>query len=360
MDSGIPPHVAGTFPSPLPPPPAAPYSPGSPGRQWLRAQRPVLVLIGLAILIPELLTGSTPVASLVDPLGDLFLLGLYGGGVLVIREVTLRWNRGWAPVLLLGAAYGVVEEGLGTKTFFDWVEIGRPDYGPYTHWLGVNWVWVGELTVFHAIFSIALPIALVGLLFPTTRGQRFLSDRGVGWTFGAYLVTSVLIFFLYDRPFVIAPSGVIGCLVAIAALVLAAWKVPAEWLRPRTPLPSISPRTAFILGVVFVWGFFFVFWVVPGLVRDPFLTVAIGWAFTAGCLLSLRARVGTAGNDRQVAYLSMGLLTFLVCLAGVLEFLGDIFVFLAVAVTVWLLVRLYRQYRPIRAPSHSQSGVPAG
>jgi len=248
MNPRVPPHVAGlSFPPAPPPSPPSPLS-GSGMRQWFRIHRPALALVGLSILIPELLTGSTPVASLLNPVGDLFLLGLYGGGVLVIREVALRWNRGWAPVLLLGAAYGIVEEGLGTKTFFDWAEIGRPNFGPYTHWAGVNWVWAGELTVFHAVFSIALPIALVGLLFRESRGQSFLSNRGLGWTFGAYLLTATLMFFLFVRTYVLAPSLVAGSLLAIAGLVFAAWKIPPEWLRPRTLRPTTSP------GASSFWG----------------------------------------------------------------------------------------------------------
>jgi len=360
MKSGVPPHVAGLA-SPPPPPSAVPASSrGSDLRHWLRSNRPALVLVGLAILIPELLTGSTPVATLLNPVGDLFLLGLYGGGVLVIREVTLRWNRGWAPVLLLGAGYGIAEEGLGTKTFFDWAEIGHPNYGPFTHWAGVNWVWVGELTLFHAIFSIALPIVLVGLLFPTARGQPFLSNRGVGWTFGAYLLTVTLMFFLFDRPYVLTPWLTAGCLVAIAGLVLAAWKIPVGSLRPRATLPRVSPRMALLLGAVFVWGFFLVFWGTPGLLKDPFLTVAVGWASAAVCLLVLRSTIGAAGNDSQVAYLSIGLLTFLLFDATIEEFLGDLFAFLAIAMALWLTVHLYRQFRTASPAKPMPPGLAVG
>lgn len=323
---------------------------------WYLRHRPALVLVGLSILIPELLTGSTRVASLLNPIGDLFLLGLYGGGVLVIREVTLRWNRGWAPVLLLGGAYAIVEEGLGTKTFFDWVEIGRPDFGPYTHWGGVNWVWAGELTVFHAVFSIALPIALTGLLYPSSRTLPLLTNRGVVWTFAAYLVTATAMFFLFVRSFPLAPSLIAACLLSISVLVLAAWKIPGDWLRPRSQLPTMSPRGAFLLGAAFVWGFFIIFLGLPGRFQEPFLTVATGWAFSLVCLLVLRARLGEREHDAQLAYLCIGLLTFFVAFAGLVEFLGDLFAFLAIGVAVYLMVHLFRMYRSAPA-SHS---VPTG
>jgi uncharacterized membrane protein len=310
--------------------------------------------VGLSILIPELLTGSTPVAALLNPLSVLFLLGLYGCGVLVIRDVALRWNRGWAPVFFLGTAYAIVEEGIGTKTFFDWAEIGRPAFGPYTHWGGVNWVWAGELTLFHAIFSIALPVVLVSLVFPESRGQRFLSDRGLGWTFAAFLLTATSMFFLFDRGFVFPPQLLVGSLLAILLLVLTAWKVPTAWFRPRTPTPATSPRGMLVLGGVFVWGFFVIFLGLPGIFQDPFLTVALGWAFTGVCFLVLRRTVGAADHDSQVAFLALGLLTFLVAFAALAEILGDLFVFLAIAVTLYLMFYLHRRYRP------SNPGVPEG
>ncbi|MCI4352144.1 MAG: hypothetical protein L3K14_01975 [Thermoplasmata archaeon] len=341
-------------PSPHPPPTSNSYR-ARVGR-WYVSNLPALTLVGLAILIPELLTGSTPVASLINPVGDAFLVGLYGGGVLVIREVSLRWNRGWGPVLLLGAAYGIVEEGLGTKTFFDWVEIKQPNFGPLTHWGGVNWVWAGELTLFHAIFSIALPIAIVALLFPQARRQRFLSNAGVAWTFALYSLTATLMFFLFDRGYVLAPALLAGCVLAIAALMLAAWKLPEGWFRARTSLPTVAPRTELFLGAGFVWGFFILFLGLPGFLKNPLLTVALGWAFTGGCLLALRATIGETGNDSHVAYLAIGLLTFLVAFAALAELLGDLFAFLAIAVAVLLMVRLYRRYRPVNAPWPRDSG----
>jgi hypothetical protein len=357
MSSGVPPHVAG-LPTPTASAGGSPApSPGTGVRGWFGVHRPAFVLVGLAILIPELLTGSTPVASLLNPIGDLFLLGLYGGGVLVIREVALRWNRGWAPVLLLGAAYGIVEEGLGTKTFFDWAEIGRPNFGPYTHWAGVNWVWAGELTLFHAIFSIALPIALTGLLYPESGDRPFLTKRGLGWTFAAYLVTATAMFFLFDRMYVFTPYLVAGCLVAIGLLTVAAWKVPAGWLAPRSPMPTASPRAEFVLGGGFVWGFFVVFLGMPGFLRDPFLTIFLGCAFSAACLAVLIATIGAAHNEAQRAYLALGLLTFFVAFATLAELRGDLFVFLAIAVVLWLMVHLHRQYRPVYLPRSTGAGL---
>jgi len=66
--------------------------------------------------IPEYISGSSPTSAIVlnPPMFGFQLvanLGLYGPGVLLVREAMVRWNKGWATVLLLGAAYGILEEG---------------------------------------------------------------------------------------------------------------------------------------------------------------------------------------------------------------------------------------------------------
>jgi hypothetical protein len=85
---------------------------------------PALVLFFLAPVIPELLTGSTPLANFLNPFGFALLVGLYGSGAVVARELTYRWGKGWPTLLSLGAAYGIIEEGLMVRSFFS------PNYIP--------------------------------------------------------------------------------------------------------------------------------------------------------------------------------------------------------------------------------------
>ena len=138
------------LPTPTLGPVANPAVPGRASRVpvGLRRNAPWLVLIVTSITFAEFLTGSTPVlVPLLDPLSALFLVGLYGAGVLLVREASIRWNKGWPTILLLGAAYGIAEEGLGTKTFFGPAGVGY--LGVYGHFVGVNWVWAVELDLFH-------------------------------------------------------------------------------------------------------------------------------------------------------------------------------------------------------------------
>lgn len=72
---------------------------------------PALVLFFLSPVIAELLSGSSPPAEFFNPFSFLLLAVLYGGGAIIARELTHRWGRGWPTLLVLSAAYGIVEEG---------------------------------------------------------------------------------------------------------------------------------------------------------------------------------------------------------------------------------------------------------
>ena len=163
--------------------------------RFLKAH-PVVCLLLLSPGIPEYLSSSSPINAIVlNPAMFLFQLaanlGLYGPGVLLVYEARLRWNKGWATVLLLGAAYGILEEGVALSTLFN------PDAGPvgslgqYGHWVGVNWIWVASILPVHMIYSISLPILLLGLALPKTVGRSLLSKRKITIAF-AILIIDVL------------------------------------------------------------------------------------------------------------------------------------------------------------------------
>ncbi len=149
------------------------------GRPFARLfhRRPILLLLALSPGIPEYLSGSTSFEGLVlNPFAFvLFLglnLGLYGPGVLLIREAFVRWKKGWASLLLMGAAYGLLEEGTALSTLFNPQASVVSGLGFYGHYLGVNWIWLIGILQIHAVYSIGLPIVLVALALPETRAKR--------------------------------------------------------------------------------------------------------------------------------------------------------------------------------------------
>lgn len=144
----------------------------------VRPLRPAVVLFFLSPMTAELLTSSSPPAEFFNPFGFVIMAALYGSGAVLARELTVRWRKGWPTLLMLGFAFGIFEEGLMVKSFFDpqWPDLG--DLGVYGRWVGVNWVWALNLTLWHAVNSITVPVMLTGLIFPTV--ARNLGSRRAG------------------------------------------------------------------------------------------------------------------------------------------------------------------------------------
>jgi hypothetical protein len=211
--------------------------------------------------IPEYLSGSTSFIPLVaNPLGFLlglaFDLALYGGGVLLIREAAVRWGKGWATVLTLGAAYAILEEGIAVDTFFYARASPVGVLGRYGHWLGVNWVWATELTMFHALVSIALPIFLLGLALPDTRGRSLLTGRQTIWTVGILAVDVAITDALVAHVYGFWPGTplTVGALAVIGALVVLAYLWPPQILRPATTPRRGSLWSCWLLGALLLTG----------------------------------------------------------------------------------------------------------
>lgn len=230
-------------------------------------RHPVLFLLLLTPGIPEYLSASSQFPRLTaNPilfifsvlLFILFLganIGLYGSGVILVREAMVRWKKGWASVFLLGVAYGILEEGLDLWTLFYSKAGPVGNLGYYGHWMGVNWVWTMGLLIFHSVFSIGLPILLFGLVFPDLKSKTLVSGGKLVTTFVFLLLDSIILFLLVSAIYTgYTPGGglIVLSVIAIIILVVAAKKLPADFIKPNPGSPSLSPfKTAFLGAVLF-------------------------------------------------------------------------------------------------------------
>ncbi|TMI20488.1 hypothetical protein E6H31_09180 [Candidatus Bathyarchaeota archaeon] len=144
------------------------------------------------------------------------LASLYGSGALLVRDYARRWQKGWRSILILGAAYGIIEEGIMVRSFFNpvWKDLGV--LGTYGRWLGTNWVWAEWLAIFHAIFSITIPIFLVELTFPQSKTRIWLSSRMRVLFHGLLVLAIILGFFAF--PYDPGVLAIAGCIAAVVAL----------------------------------------------------------------------------------------------------------------------------------------------
>ena len=283
-------------------------------RAWL-GRHPVLLLLVLTPGIPEYLSGSSSVTLLVLNPGLFALLllanlGLYTPGALLVREAAVRFGKGWPTLLCLGAAYSIVEEGIALNTMFDPRASVVHSLGFYGHFLGVNWVWAAGLVMFHAVYSITLPIVLLGVALPGTRGRPLLTRRQSSVVLGVLLldVGALFAFVWLGVGFWMGWGPFLGALAVIAALGALGLRWSPGSLDPLGPAPWASRRTLVVLGA----GLFPLTLVIQGLLQSaafPAAGTVLALALLYASYLSLVAvPLGKDPQPRHLVALAVGLL----------------------------------------------------
>lgn len=308
-------------------------------------------LVIIAAFLAEFLTGSNSIPQIIAyPPSLLFNVALYGSGALLIREASIRWRKRWAAVLLLGGAYGVGEEGFAAKTM---INPNSPIIGnqAYSHWMGINWVPLAALTIFHAAFSIMVPILLVELFFPKAKGRRLLGNLGLAVTMVVYGLTVFLLTAYLGDPYVIT-SWVAVLLAAYAsAFIVAAYLVPRSFLQAKGERPDRRERRFLLLGLGFMGGFFLIG---TGLTPIGALTgTIIPWPVTDALFLPLTGltawylvrHAGRSNNDLVKIAFVLGMMLVFVPMDVLLEISGDVGVLIYTAAIIGLLIRLRQRIK---------------
>ena len=281
---------------------------------------PGLFLFFIAPLVGILLTGLTSPNGFFNPLTLLFYCVLYGGGAIIARELTLYWGKGWPTLLLLGAAFGVIEEGLRLKSFFDphWKYLGQ--LATYGRLWDVNWVWSVQITLLHAVFSIAIPVLLVSLLFPNRTRERWAGPRALLLLivlFVLFVVLGFLFLSSYHPPFL----PYLATLVIAVVLILLARFLPHRITVTKNT--DVMPPLRFgLIGFLGTLTLYLITWIVPTTLV-PFwvaillmlvLVLAIAYA-----ILHMSGNGASWTGRHQIALIS-GALVFYILMAPVTEF----------------------------------------
>lgn len=221
-----------------------------------RFQRSISASIALfftAPIVAEYLLGDLPLKMLA---ALIVMAPMYGGGALLIREIVRRSRRGWPSILLLGAAYTLIEEAFTTQSLFN------PDYlHLHGHFLTHAWIpflhiggwWTLFMLNLHTFWSISVSIALVEALFPAHAHQPWLGRIGDSIVFVIFLIgcaLGTLISLKQDRW--VAPVGqFVAAAVLILVLIVIALRLrPAEPAAGAgfVPSPWFTGTLAFVLG----------------------------------------------------------------------------------------------------------------
>src|SRR5579872_967428 len=266
----------------------------------------VLVLFFLSPMVGEMLSGSTPPLAFINPVSLAFEAGLYGSGAVLIRELVRGRGLGWANVLLLGAAYGILEEGLVVTSWFNpyWPDV--VSLGAYGRALDTNWIWALGLTTYHAVVSIAIPILLVETIFARIGTAPWLGQRGVRRFAIVLAVVSALEllgfgFLMFRKQGYTHPPLMYFGAAALAAGFL--WL--GLHLRVNPPLPSDKPLPGLwklrLAALGTTVAFFAALWAFPSLVRPAVVTGAVSVAIVAFGVWRVRtwsARRGWGAEQR--------------------------------------------------------------
>jgi len=330
--------------------------------------RPVVLLLLLAPLIAEVLWGTTTVT---ESAGYVAQIGLYGGAAVLIREVVRRWGGGWPSILLLGAAYGAIEEGLLEPTWFT----PALQSHPYGVAFGVFWTYAAFNMGYHAVFSIAIPILLTELAFPAWRDRPWLGRAGLSVVGAVYAVNAAGIGLLwytvlqqstFHVPARMHPAQQ-GATVALIFALIAAARLAAR-ARTFTPGGPPPPSAAELAGAAALgagawFGLLLLSGSGPHLRWLPFpVPIAIAVAEVALAAWSLRR--WSARTDLQVLAVCFSALTVQMAagfgvtgLDGLVNIVGKaILNVLAVGLLAWFWLRLRRRHdTPSARPPLSSS-----
>ncbi|MEU8061196.1 hypothetical protein [Microbispora bryophytorum] len=276
-------------------------------------RRAALLLAVITPLVAEFTLGNPPLR-----MAWLLLLWIpiYGAGVVLVRELVRRAGTGWTGVLLLGAAYGIVEEGLALQALSSPTIYGAAGWAPRV--LGLNSAYAELQIPYHAVFSAAIPILLTDLIVPSLRDRPYLGRLGT-WLAGAVFVLGALLLRVtvvtsIDPGYEAPPAILAGCAAAVVLLTAAGLR-----LKVRPGMPSISPpapAAAGVFGAVAAFGYLallFPFggatqpafthggWVIVPMSAAAVLAVAVAW-------LLRRWTTGGLWTDRHSLALASGAL----------------------------------------------------
>jgi hypothetical protein len=331
-------------------------------KEFLRAH-PVICLLLLAPEV-EYLTGSSQLSWIITGRPILFLIFLvqnicfYGSGVLLVREAQIRWRKGWATVFLLGAAYGVLEEGIGTGVLLNPARGAIGGVGSYGHAFGVNWISVAILVpIVHPLYSITLPILFFALALPEYRGKSLLSKRQIAATFvifGLDVVATTAFVSLIAARYFAGPVLIAGCLVAIAVFVAAARIVAPDLLTPRRQTPTATPLSCAVVAAIFPWAVFVLAAVLVVFRFPAALVVGVILALGAALVLWVLRNIGREQNTRQKVAFAAGLVIGLIPM-GISSQIGTgiglLAVFAGDLVALVFIAFLWRKYRATPDPT---------
>lgn len=279
---------------------------------------PPIILLFLAPIISQLLSAEIAPSEFFSPFGLTILPIIYGGSAILIRDATKRWGKGWASLLALGAAYGIIREGLMLKSFFDPFSQGIDVLGYYGRWAGINWIWALDRTVYHAVISIGIPILMTEVIIPAGRKSVWLG-KWPSVVLAIILVMNVVFGYFFGTDYEAGPIRYWLTAIVVGGLILLAWRLPGQVKTVATPMkPPVLFWLAGFLGTVI---YMTIFWWLPNTSTPAAVTGVLGIALIAAItwLVMRLSRNAAEWDDRHRLALATGPLVIFILMTPIEE-----------------------------------------
>ena len=221
-------------------------------------------ILGLLVLAPAC---AEYLAAYDDSTGDVAALvgnlvifsPLYGAPALLIREVARRCRLGWLGIILLAAAFGLVEAGIIDQSLFStdyrhipsWDDYLRTSIGPLGFSAYNAMTFVGG----HVIFSMCAPIALVEAFRPAHAREPWLSRWTIALLALLYAGACALVLgdSLMNEDSHASVAQIVGSVIVVALLVVSAFVLGrrvGDRSGAATKRQTPKARVVFLLALV--------------------------------------------------------------------------------------------------------------
>ncbi len=241
--------------------------------------KPITALLLLSPITSELISGFYKITEFVDPIRLLLISSMYGIGTLLVREIKARRELCYGAVFLLGIAYAIIDEGIATKSFFDPNMVELSILSSYGRFMGVNLDWAIHIAIYHGVWSILAPIAIIEAIFRDEQDKPWLGLKGlfiVSMTF----IIDVIVLNNELSPYNPGLLMYLCCLVAIVFIGLAVLMAC-----PEVEVAIASPRNYALYW--FIWGilFFMSFMAAPHYITHPLAPMIFAILLGVGAFL---------------------------------------------------------------------------
>lgn len=294
----------------------------------------VLLLIFLSPVVAELFSGSSPFMKFFSPPMFLVFLGFYGLGCLLIREIAAHKGLNYASVLLLGAAFGVLEEGIILKSWFDPTWMGAQITSQVLRVYGISVLQPFANVVYHAVVSIAAPIVLVNSV---TSKEAWLTKEKMIPVFVIFVISAVVLLFTFNYDYKVKGwQYLVGIVLFVGFFALGLKGIK---ISPGTHVHS--PGMLWVLSALFVVFLFIVFYTLSNAGFPWF--IILGLALLLYCVYG-RAFSRIAWKLNHYFAAGAGIITGLVPIAaiGARTDPGKVGNFIAAFIFMVLLIIIYR------------------